>query len=121
MDGAALVPGGPASAQPPLALGPPVLVTGTHFFAGCQDTLGTRGSGCSGGPAELPPQTPARQVHLVLSQGASSWDLGTADADPEDSAISWRATLPPQVQPGPARLDAGGLIAFDLTVDAAGR
>lgn len=99
--------------RPALVLvpGQPVVVTGRGFLARCDDT-GPPSSGCSG-----PSRTPAaRDVHLVLTSVGTTWELGSADADPDDYTATWRPVVPVDVPPGPAQLAAGGSQAVEVVV-----
>ena len=91
----------------------PLTVSGEWFHEGCDDT-GTS-AGCSG-PAPAASEPPMREVTLTLTQGGSSWKLGTADAAGPDQnyAISWVVQLPEDVEPGPAVLTTP---SSELTVE----
>jgi hypothetical protein len=94
----------PAS-QAALPLGEAVTVSGRWFHEGCDDT--GQGSGCT---APVPSEeSPLRDVDLVLEQGGSSWELGTADAASreEQYAVTWQVRVPDGAQPGSATLRAG--------------
>jgi hypothetical protein len=111
-------PGAPATAScaapylriagdlPAPAPGGEFVVEGRAFVDGCDDAGGTTVFGCSVDEAE--PEVPLKAVTLRLRQGGTEWDLGTADAgsaeDGQLGQITWRVTMPADVQPGPARL-----------------
>ena len=86
-----------------LSPGQQLTVRGTYFFDDCNDTSDSS-PGCSG-PHVLS-QDPSRDVRLVLTQGAHSWDLGTADASGPEYAVSWPVTLPSDLTAGSATLTA---------------
>ena len=85
-----------------------VAVSGRWFFTGCSDTF--VGGGCSGdGPGRpLETQSPMTGVQLELSQGTSTWPLGTADATGDDDVVGWRVRIPADAGSGPAILTAEG-------------
>lgn len=78
-------------------------VTGKFFFDGCEDT-GTCSPGC--GCHVEDPQSPSQGVILRLRQHGHTWDLTYADADASYD-VTWSFELPPDVEPGRARLGAG--------------
>ena len=93
-----------AGAATPLGEGGPLVVRGSGFLDGCDDSRGTStGLGCSAPRRE--PVTPQRAVHLELRQGDQRFDLGTADAA-TDGSVVWRVTLPERLDTGPATLVA---------------
>jgi hypothetical protein len=104
-----------AGALAPTAPGPPAeIVPGQHlvvegllFHDGCADSIDM--GGCSGSRA-TDPESPARDVDLVLVRGDRSWTLGRADAGDAATqyAIRWEVVVPADVSSGPARLTAGG-------------
>jgi hypothetical protein len=88
-----------------------VIVDGTRFVDGCDDTGGgNTGFGCSSSD-DRETETAMEEVTLTLRQGQRQWDLGTQDAvaEPEEhrGEISWKVTIPDDVGPGPATLTAG--------------
>ncbi|HEY5786112.1 MAG TPA: hypothetical protein VIT65_15175 [Microlunatus sp.] len=84
-----------------------VVVSGRWFFTGCSDTFV---GGCSGdGPGRpLETQSPMTGVQLELTQGTSTWRLGTADATGDDDVVAWQVRIPDEARNGPATLTAGG-------------
>lgn len=86
-----------------LSPGQQLTVRGSYFFDGCNDTSDSS-PGCSG--PQVRSQDPSRDVHLVLTQGSRSWDLGTADATGPQYAVSWPVTLPSDLAAGGATLTA---------------
>ncbi|NBM16452.1 hypothetical protein [Streptomyces sp. GC420] len=95
---------------PEVRAGETLTVEGVCFMEGCDDTGDSTGFGCSAG--ERGATTPRRDVTLVLRQGQREWRLGQEDARSADEGppgrITWRATVPEHLRPGPARLVADG-------------
>jgi hypothetical protein len=104
-----------ASAIAPTTPGPPaqilpgqrLVVEGLLFHDGCADSIDM--GGCSG-PRATDPESPARDVDLVLVRGDRSWTLGRADAGDAATqyAVRWEVVVPADVPTGPAHLTAGG-------------
>jgi hypothetical protein len=104
-------PDQPASETPAPATvdrGAEVSVSGRWFFTGCSDTY--VGGGCSGdGPSRpLEAQSPMTGVRLELTQGQSTWPLGTADAVGAENVVAWQVRIPDDARNGPATLTAAG-------------
>jgi len=85
-----------------------VSVSGRWFFTGCSDAYA--GSGCSGDGLGRPleTQSPMTGVRLELTQGTTTWPLGTADATGDDDIVSWQVTIPDDARNGPATVTAAG-------------
>ena len=98
---------GPADAPLVLGLGPATPLTGEGFVVGCDDT--GQGAGCGAPPSE---ESPLQDVALVLEQGRTSVELGTADAaDREERyAVSWQVQVPDGFRPGAAVLRAASAV-----------
>lgn len=97
--------------------GQSLTITGKLFHSGCADTWVTS-SGCSPAPSQpLDPEAPLTDVVLTLHQGSKEWNLGAADATGESYSITWRSTVPADVKPGPAELQAGGA-SLPVTIGA---
>ncbi len=85
-----------------------VPVSGRWFFTGCSDTY--VGGGCSGDGLGRPleTQSPMTGVRLELTQGTTTWPLGTADATGDDDVVAWQVKIPEEARNGPATLTAAG-------------
>lgn len=90
----------PTSVRP----GQDLVVDGQYFLAECNDVMAcARGcAGCTG----VDPPPPMRSVSLVLIAGDEQVDLGEQDATDEVGGVTWEITVPPEVPPGPAVLEA---------------
>jgi hypothetical protein len=84
-----------------------IVVQGLMFHDGCADSVEV--GGCSG-PRVTDPESPARDVDLVLVRGDRRWSLGSADADGPEAqyAVRWQVLVPRDVPLGPAVLVARG-------------
>jgi hypothetical protein len=101
---------GPTLMPPAVSLHPgsEMPVTGEWFYEGCNDTSVSTGStGCSH-RSEPPPEQPARDVPLTLTQGTRTWTLATADAAglKRHFRVQWQVRMPDDLQPGSATLSA---------------
>lgn len=100
--------------------GEALTVEGTYFVHGCNDSGGGTAFGCSDDESE--PQTPYRDVALVLRQRGHEWVLGTEDADAASGdrfgEVTWVVTLPADLRPGRARLSvtSGAALSLPVTV-----
>jgi hypothetical protein len=105
-DAGAIAPITPVSPAPILR-GQHIVVEGLLFHDGCADSIEM--GGCSA-PRATDPESPARDVDLVLVRGDRSWTLGRADAGDAATqyAIHWQVVVPADVPTGPAHLTAGG-------------
>lgn len=92
-----------------VSAGSEISVDGRGFVNGCDDGGSQSVLGCSTSEGEQ--ETPLSDVTLVIRQDGREFKLGTEDAglaeDNEMGQISWEATLPSGVRPGPAVLSAG--------------
>lgn len=81
-----------------------LVVLGSYFVDGCDDT-GGRAGGCS---APEVTERPLEDVTLTLRRGGQVVDLGSADAgtaaDQQLGEVRWEATLPADLAPGRAVL-----------------
>lgn len=106
------------SEQPPvLTVGGPVRVTGRSFVDECDDTGGGSVLGCSEPEVVV---NPLSDLTLELRQADRTWQLGTTDAESADDGrlgrAVWRVVVPPDVQPGQARLVAGDSEPLPVTI-----
>jgi len=85
-----------------------VSVSGRWFFTGCSDAYVSGGCSGDGLGRPLETQSPMSEVRLALSQGSSTWPLGTADAAGDDDVVTWRVQIPDEARNGPATLRAAG-------------
>lgn len=112
-------PGSAACAAPELAVTPTktapggrILITGTAFQDGCNDSF-------VNGRSLDPPAKPLQNLTISLVQGARTWRLATVDAKP-DSTFTVSSTVPADVSPGNAEVHAtaGNLRAASLASEA---
>lgn len=105
--------------RPIVFRGASVTVEGRAFVEGCDDTDGSSGFlGCSSHDEE--PVLPHEDVLLRITQGDRRWDLGRADAGSADDnqlgQISWTITVPGDLKPGRALLEADASDSLPILV-----
>lgn len=83
-------------------------VSGRWFFTGCSDAYASGGCSGDGLGRPLETQSPMTGVRLELTQGTTTWPLGTADATGDDDVVSWQVRIPDEARNGPATLTAAG-------------
>lgn len=97
------------SASLVLERGASVEVEGDSYLDGCQDAMTcTSTFGCDDCAYDDAPPQPLTDVSLRLEQGARSWPLDSADAQPDGSdepgRVVWEFDVPRAADPGPATL-----------------
>lgn len=89
-----------------------VTVEGRGFTHGCQDSMGCPAFGCGSCEYDEPAPAPMQHVSLRLVQGDRTWHVGAADAVADENGgagqVTWRFTVPADVEVGRARLIPGG-------------
>jgi hypothetical protein len=106
--GACTAAGGPggACAAPELAVTPTkmapggrITITGTAFQDGCNDNY-------ANGRSLDPPARPLRNITISLVQRDKTWKLATIDQAKPDSTFTITPTIPADVSPGTAGIQA---------------
>lgn len=105
--------------RPVVNRGASVTVEGRAFVEGCNDTGGSSGfPGCSSQDDE--PVLPHEDIGLRITQGDRQWELGREDAGTADDNqlghVSWTITIPDDLRPGRARLEADASDSLPILV-----
>jgi hypothetical protein len=100
---------GSAANRPDVLAGAEVTVTGRGFVGGCDD----------GGPARVGCGAPDHDDVKPLTGVAlrlGGREVGVADAAGDSGRVSWTFTVPPDLTPGPAVLEADGAEALHVRI-----
>jgi hypothetical protein len=97
-------------------------VQGENFVDGCRDTMSCSGvPGCQKCRYDEPPEQPQQDIGLELRQHGRAWTVATADAGTQGARfgqVTWTFAVPEGIEPGRARLVAGGTSPVIVRVGA---